>query len=131
MKILIIEDNENILRLMQLLLEPIYELYSSADASNGLKLAFQARPEVILLDIMLPGELDGIEFLKIIRSNRLLKDVPVFVISAKASPIDRERAKCAGATEFIEKPFSPRRLLYLIEAVGIGSQKKGIDFVGK
>lgn len=102
-KILIIEDEKDLVRLIRYNLEKEkYRVTTARDAETGLKLARTSKPDLILLDIMLP-KMDGLEFLKTMRSE---VDVPILLLTAKRSEMDRILGLKLGADDYIVKPFS-------------------------
>jgi two-component system cell cycle response regulator DivK len=78
----------------------------AADGLRGIELAAEMRPDIILLDIQLPG-LNGYEVAGALRSNTMLNDVPIVAVTSFALPGDRERALAAGCNGYLEKPIDP------------------------
>jgi diguanylate cyclase (GGDEF)-like protein len=104
-KVLAIDDSELIHRLLRVRLQyEQLELHGALDAADGIRLAYQLRPDVILLDIEMK-EMDGFEVLQRLKSDVELQDIPVIFISATASMEDRVRALDLGAIDFVGKPF--------------------------
>ncbi len=102
-KILIVEDEKDLVRLIRYNLEKAkYHVTSARDAESGLKLARKSSPDLILLDIMLP-KMDGLEFLRTIRPEL---NIPIILLSAKRSEMDRILGLKLGADDYIVKPFS-------------------------
>ncbi|UPT75152.1 MAG: response regulator transcription factor [Elusimicrobiota bacterium] len=130
-KILIIEDEKDLVRLIRHNLEKEkYHVTSARDAETGLKLARSSKPDLILLDIMLP-KMDGLEFLKTMRSE---VDVPILLLTAKRSEMDRILGLKLGADDYIVKPFSlgelQARIAGHLRRAGIqtgGSDKKSVS----
>lgn len=114
--ILICDDEPSLRELMRLSLEggPGYRFLEAEDGSEAIALIDRAHPDLILLDVMMPG-VGGIAVLEHVRAHAELADTPVIVVSAFASPADRERATKAGATRFVKKPFDPEALRSLVE----------------
>jgi len=113
-KILIIEDEQSMARFIQLELEhEQYETVISGDERNGLELAENGEFDLILLDIMLPG-LNGVE---VLRRLRLSSDVPVIMLTARDSVMDKVSGLDMGANDYITKPFAIEELLARIRAV--------------
>ena len=112
--ILLIEDEENIREAVKyILLQENYSVNVAADGKEGLYLAHQLNPDLILLDIMLP-ELDGMEVCKIIRRE---SSVPIIMLTAKGEEVDKVLGLELGADDYITKPFSKHELLARIRAV--------------
>jgi CheY-like chemotaxis protein len=109
-------DNENVLRaLVQATLNHgAYELVEACDGDEALAKARQLRPEVILLDMMMPGR-TGLEILAELRSDPDFASTRVVMLTARAQESDREAAIEAGADRFLAKPFSPHELESLVD----------------
>ncbi len=86
------------------------------DAERGLEAIKLQRPDIILLDWMLPG-IDGIEFIRRLRSNEYLADIPVIMLTAKGESEDLVKGLSVGADDYVNKPFSPSELVARIKAV--------------
>ena len=107
-KILIIEDEENILEAVKYTLtQEGYDVFTSVDGEDELEKAQEIKPDLVLLDVMLP-KMDGFEVCRILRKDL---EMPVFMISAKAEEIDRVVGLEMGADDYITKPFSMRELV--------------------
>ncbi len=112
-KILVIDDEQSILNLVSAYLRPEgYELHTASDGPAGLKAARAFKPDLIVLDIMLPG-MDGIELLTHLRRE---SDVYVIMLTAKGEEIDKVVGLSVGADDYLTKPFSPRELVARIKA---------------
>ena len=112
--ILIVDDEEPIINLLEYNLEKEgYNLIEARDGETGLKLAFDKKPDLILLDLMLP-RIDGLTVCKRIRNAPL--NIPIIMISAKAEEIDKILGLELGADDYITKPFSIRELVARVKA---------------
>jgi two-component system alkaline phosphatase synthesis response regulator PhoP len=112
-KILVIDDEQSILNLVSAYLRPEgYEVYTASDGPSGLKAARAYKPDLIVLDIMLPG-MDGIELLSRLRRE---SDVYVILLTAKTEETDKIVGLSVGADDYVSKPFSPRELSARIKA---------------
>jgi two-component system KDP operon response regulator KdpE len=113
-RILVVDDEERIVRFIRLNLEQdgfqVEEAYSGKKAMDKLR---QSLPDLVILDVMMP-DLDGFEVLKLIRENH---DVPVIMLTAKTEEDDRVRGLELGADDYVTKPFSPRELVSRVRAV--------------
>ena len=106
---LLVVDDEKILRLLRDYLKAAgYRVLTACDGCQALALARQAQPDLIVLDVMLPG-IDGFEVCQALRSEG--SRVPVVMLTARVRDGDREMALALGVAEFVEKPFSPRELV--------------------
>ena len=106
--ILVVEDNERNLKLLRDVLEYAgYEVRVARTAEDGITLAVKEPPDLVLMDLQLPG-IDGMEALRRLRENPRTADIPVVAVTAQAMKQDRERALDAGFNGYIEKPISVR-----------------------
>ncbi|MBI4375034.1 MAG: response regulator transcription factor [Elusimicrobia bacterium] len=113
-KILVIEDEKDLVRLIRYNLEKEkFRVVSAGDAESGLVLARKAKPDLIILDIMLP-KMDGLDFL---RNFRKESQVPVVLLTAKRSELDRILGLKLGADDYVVKPFSVGELHARVEAL--------------
>ncbi len=116
-KVLLIEDNKDLSAIIKFnLIKQGYEVFSVENANDGLMILDDVEIDIILLDLMLPG-LSGEEFLKIVKSNSKLKNIPVIIISAKDMEKNIVEGLKLGADDYLTKPFSIKVLLAKIEAV--------------
>jgi two-component system cell cycle response regulator DivK len=114
-KILVIEDNEQNLYLVTFILEKHgYEVVQARDGRQGIDLAFDITPMLILLDIQLPV-MDGYAVARELRSSPELADVPIVAVTSYAMVGDREQALAAGCSGYIEKPINPLTFISEIE----------------
>jgi CheY-like chemotaxis protein len=108
--ILVIEDNAGNLELMRVVLEMAgYEVMSAESADAGLEKARQSRPDLILMDMHLPG-MDGYQATRIIKSDPDLKDIPVIAVTAICGLSDEKRVLENGCDGYINKPVNTRTL---------------------
>lgn len=113
--ILLIEDNEQNRYLATFLLERHgYQVVSAVDGPSGVALARQLAPDLILLDIQLPG-MDGYAVARALRSLPELRTTPVIAVTSYAMVGDRERTLAAGCNGYIEKPINPETFVVEIE----------------
>jgi CheY-like chemotaxis protein len=91
-----------------------HSLVEAEDGEQALQLARSVRPDIILLDLMMPGR-TGIEVLEELRRDPQLGTTPVVMLTARAQAADRDAAERAGADGFLPKPFSPRELVRVVE----------------
>jgi DNA-binding response OmpR family regulator len=117
--ILIVEDNPQTVKLIKFILEKEdYSTISAKDGEEGLQMAREKKPDLIVLDLMLPG-MDGYRVCEILKANPNTKEIPVLVLTALDTGADFEKALEKKADWYITKPFEPQHLLkrvnYLIE----------------
>lgn len=116
-KILIVEDEPQINRLIELVLQSdgFYKIRKAFDGKEALEIIEQDRPDLVLLDVMLP-EIDGFSLCKIIKQNKTLRSVRVIMLTAKKMEEDILQGFENGAVDYISKPFSNKILLARIKA---------------
>ena len=112
-KILVIDDEPSIINLVSAYLKPEgYEVYTAADGNAGLRAARAFKPDLIILDLMLPG-MDGIELLTRLRRE---SEVYVIMLTARTDETDKIVGLSVGADDYVTKPFSPRELVARVKA---------------
>jgi len=116
MKILVCEDQDSIRRMIEALVQARgYQVTAVASGAKALDVALTSPPDLVLLDLMLPGQYDGFEVCRRLRADPTTRAIPVVIISALDDDDSRARATQAGATAYYTKPFSPIALLKEIE----------------
>lgn len=116
-KILVADDEVFMLRLLEMTFQKGgYEVVSCRDGREALAAATTAQPQLIVLDIMMPG-LDGLGALRLLKENPVTKNIPVVVLSAKGHALTKVDAVLAGAVLFLAKPFSPNELLGEVQKI--------------
>lgn len=124
-KVLLIEDNEQNRYLVAFLLEARGHVVVHAGSGPiGIELAGQVRPDLILLDIQLPG-MDGYAVARALKSSPALKAIPIVAVTSYAMTGDREKALAAGADGYIEKPINPETFYSEIEGFLPPARKAG------
>lgn len=112
-RILVVDDEETMLRsLSTLLLREGYEVATAPDGPQALETARTVRPDLVLLDVMLPG-MDGLE---VCRQIRTWSAVPIIMLTAKTEEVDKVVGLEVGADDYVTKPFSPRELVARVKA---------------
>ena len=116
-KILIVDDEEDILELLKFnLLREGYQVFGALTGEEALKLAQSEGPDLIVLDLMLPG-IDGLEVARKLKNDPKTKQIPVVMLTAKGEEADIVTGLELGADDYITKPFSPRIFIARIKAV--------------
>jgi len=116
-RIILIEDEEDIAALLKLQAELVgYTLHVEVDGINGYRAVEREKPDLILLDVMLPGQ-NGFDVCRKIKSQPDLKHIPIVILTAKAEEIDILLGLELGADDYITKPFSPKVLFSKIKAL--------------
>lgn len=115
-KILIVDDQTDIRKLLKILLEFKYEVLQTATADEASKIIDTWVPDLILLDIMMPG-MNGLELCKKLKSEKDGRTAKVIIVSARGTKNDIEIGLSAGADAYVVKPFSPLELFSTIESL--------------
>ncbi|MGD8890234.1 MAG: response regulator [Desulfobacterales bacterium] len=110
-KVLVVEDNELNMKLVKDLLKiGKYQVFEAVDAERGIQLARKHQPNLILMDIQLPG-MNGLCAIKVIKEDDTLKDIPVVALTSRAMAGDEDKAIKAGCIGYITKPINTRMFL--------------------
>ena len=118
--ILVVDDDEKLNRLLKRFLKDYgFEVYSATDAHEGLKKCRTVLPDLIILDVMLPGK-TGFEIMAELRSDDTLAEMPVLMLTARGQARDREMALQAGVSRFMTKPFSNEEMLSTVRELTAG-----------
>ena len=112
--ILICDDEPSLRELMRISLPAEYSFVEASHAAEAIELVERVQPDLVLLDVMLPGA-SGLTVLESLRSGNGSRDTPVLVISAFSAESDQRAALSAGASGFLRKPFDPEELKTLVE----------------
>jgi twitching motility two-component system response regulator PilG len=116
-KILVVEDEESLLKLESILFTSKgYAVTGARDGKSALEAIAAERPDLVVLDIMLP-DLDGFDICRAIKDNPETCNLPVIMLTAKKSSLDLERGRLAGADAYITKPFKSVKVLEVIEGL--------------
>jgi two-component system cell cycle response regulator DivK len=115
-RILVVEDQEDNRAILRDLLGAAGYLYlEAANGAEGIAAAERERPDLILMDIQLPG-VDGYEATRQIKANPALRSIPIIAVTSYALSGDEAKARAAGCDDYVTKPFSPRQLLAMVRA---------------
>jgi len=114
-KVLLVDDEADLIETLRYRLETAgYDLISGSDGLAGVAKAELEKPDIVLLDIMMP-RMDGYQACRAIKHNKATRHIPVVLISAKAGDVDEKKWKEAGADGYISKPFDGKDLLAVLE----------------
>jgi two-component system phosphate regulon response regulator PhoB len=114
--LLIVDDQADIRKLIRMTLEfEGYTLLEAQDGSEALRVAKSSKPELMLLDVMMPGEFDGFQVCEQIKNDPALAHTRIVMLTARGQQSDLERGRKAGADAYLTKPFSPLELIDTIE----------------
>ena len=115
--ILVVEDEPDIRKLVQYnLVQERYKVIEAEDSEQALKLLQRARPNLIILDLMLPG-MSGMELCKLLRDRQDTAHLPILMLTAKAAEADKVIGLEMGADDYLAKPFSPREMVARVRAI--------------
>ena len=117
-KILIVDDEEKVRKLVEITLSiGKVEVLHASSGEEGLKIAGEARPDIILLDVMMPGRFDGFDVCKLLKEDLATRDIYIIMLTAKGQKADKEKGLASGADDYFVKPFSPMELMEKIDKV--------------
>lgn len=128
MRILVCEDQDSIRNMIMTLVKASgHDVIAVPSGAKAVELVLTERIDMLLLDLMMPGALDGFAVCERLRKEESTKDVPIFIISAMDDAASRQRALDAGATGFYGKPFRPLVLLQQIKEIAAQIAQKKAD----
>lgn len=114
-KIVLVEDEPDILKTLQVFLQSEgFQVLTAVDGIQGLNMAREEEPDLIILDIMIP-KLDGYKVCAMLKLDEKYKRIPIVMFTARAQEADKEIGKGVGADAYITKPFNPEALLTTIK----------------
>jgi DNA-binding response OmpR family regulator len=124
-RVLVIDDDPDILRLMEITLSPTYEVLTTADPMDALEVMDVFEPDIVVVDIMMP-KVTGYQLIELMRKNPKHRNVVVVILSAKQDSLDIKYGYKLGANLYITKPFDPSRVLKNINmlAAGLGKPRQ-------
>ncbi|HWB53580.1 MAG TPA: response regulator transcription factor [Tepidisphaeraceae bacterium] len=115
--VLVIDDEKDLLELVRYNLEKEhFDVIVAADSQKGLEIAQRHRPDLLVLDLMMPG-LGGLDICRQLRSDTATANIPILILTAKAAEADRVIGLEMGADDYLTKPFSPRELVARVRAI--------------
>lgn len=117
-KILIIEDQEDVRKLIHISLgDDQYAIYEATNGDSGLALAEQLKPDLILMDIMMPGIMNGYQICDTLKGKKDFKNTRIVFLTARAQEQDMLDGYRSGCDDYLVKPFSPIRLAEIVESL--------------
>ena len=126
-RVLVVDDQAEIRRLLEVTLRDEHEVRLAHSGLDALLVLRGFMPDVILLDIMMPGEINGLQVLDLLKADLRRCHIPVAMISARGQVVDREEARARGADAYFIKPFSPSQLADWVTA-RLAGQCTAFDF---
>ncbi|NML16496.1 response regulator [Azohydromonas caseinilytica] len=119
-RVLIVEDNPQNLKLARLVLAKAgFEVLEATDGEQGVRMAREQRPDLVLMDVQMPG-LDGLQAIELLRADPATAALKIVVLSALAMKGDRERILCSGCDAYVAKPFDYKELVATVSRVLAG-----------
>lgn len=116
-KILIVDDDEQLRKLLMLTLSYAdYQLHFAMNGEEAMRMAIKLKPDVLILDVMMPGRLNGFEVCRRLKSTKNSRDIYIVLLTGLTEQYDKEMGAETGANAYVVKPFSPLRLVELIES---------------
>jgi len=116
-KVLVVDDEMHIIELLQFNLKKRgFDVFTATNGEEAIRLAINEKPDLIVLDVMLPG-MDGIDVCRKLRQNVSTSDIPIIMLTARGEESDKILGLEMGADDYLTKPFSPRELVARIKAV--------------
>ena len=117
-KILIVDDEEKVRKLVEVTLSVGgLKILHACSGDEALKIAREAKPDVILLDIMMPGGLDGLDVCRLLKKDPDTKGIYIIILTAKGQQADKNEGLASGADDYFVKPFSPMELMDKIHKI--------------
>lgn len=116
-KILIIDDHSDMRRLIRITLGEAFEVLEADSGDTGLAIVHKMKPDLVVLDVMMPGGLNGLEVLDAIKSDPNLKHIHVLMVTARGQAINYEDGMRRGADAYFIKPFSPLQVVATINKI--------------
>jgi len=117
-KILIVDDRLEVRELVEVTLRvKDYRILQASSGEEALEMVQSEKPDLILMDIMMPGGMDGLEATRTLKNDPSTKDCTIIILTAKGQKTDREKGLEAGADDYFVKPFSPLDLIKKVEEV--------------
>jgi DNA-binding response OmpR family regulator len=115
--VLVIDDAKDLIELVRFNLEKSgFDVLAATDGRSGLAIAAEHAPDIILLDVMMPG-MDGLEVCRHLREDPRMRHIPILMLTARAEEADRVVGLELGADDYVTKPFSPRELVARVKAI--------------
>ncbi len=126
-KILVVDDNDTNLYLLRFILQKGgHKVIEARDGLEGVKLALEEKPDLIIMDIQLPG-IDGMEATRRIRASEAAGKVPIIALTSFAMPVDKELALAAGCNSYLTKPIDIQAFITEVNRYLVEMQNKAVE----
>ena len=109
-EILVVDDNADIRRLFRAMLGSVHSVCEAQDGVSALEKIRQVHPKLVFLDVMMPGELNGLQVLSAVREDPSLNHIPIIMVTARGQDVDLANAERHGADGYVVKPFGLKEL---------------------
>ncbi len=117
-KILIVDDQVQVRELVEVTLRVgNYRIFEANNGKQAIEVAKKEKPDLIIMDIMMPGKIDGLEATRILKNEKETKNTIIVMLTAKGQEADKQKGYEAGADDYFVKPFSPLDLIKKVEEV--------------
>lgn len=117
-KVLIVDDHDDLRKLLRMTIEILgCEIHATHCGNDALAIVPALRPDIVILDVMLPGGIDGLQVCRAIRSDPASQDTHIILVSARGQRSDIAEGRRAGADDYLVKPFSPLELIERVKMV--------------
>ena len=117
-KILIVDDQMEVRELVEITLRSAdYMILQSKNGQEAVETSKTDKPDLVIMDIMMPGEIDGLEAVRLLKNNPQTKDIKIIMLTAKGQSADLEEGYLAGVDGYFVKPFSPLDLIKKVEEI--------------
>jgi two-component system phosphate regulon response regulator PhoB len=117
-KILVVDDQQEIRDLVEVTLRVSdFKIFKAETGERAIEIARLEKPDLIIMDVMMPGKIDGLEATRVIKSDKETRNCIVLMLTAKGQKVDIANGSSAGADEYFVKPFSPLELIQKVEEI--------------
>ncbi len=117
-KILIVDDQIEVRELVEVTLRSgDYQVFQAESGETAIEIARAQKPDLIIMDIMMPGAMDGLEATRIVKNDAETKGITIIMLTAKGQEADRKEGFEAGADDYFAKPFSPLELIKKVDEI--------------
>ncbi len=117
-KILVVDDRKEIRELVEFTLRSEdYQIFQAKSGDEAIKLARAEKPDLVIMDVVMPGGIDGLEATRVLKNDPETKGCKIIMLTGKGQQYDQEKGLKAGADDYFSKPFSPLELIKKVEEV--------------
>jgi len=121
MNMLIVDDSDDVRRLLRMTLEDAgYAIHEAGNGAEAVRIARETRPDIVVMDVTMPGAIDGLRACEMIKRDEQLRSCFVVMVTARGRQQDIDLGNAAGADAYLVKPFSPMRLVEIVQGRSSG-----------